>query len=112
MVHGFGGFAEARATTLQMMFQAKEAGEWTLTPPPDGKISLDYYFVLQFTDDRSTLVQSLRQKNQIPAVLVAYAILPANFLDVINQQVRRAAARKGLTSPVKAATILFSLVDT
>jgi hypothetical protein len=110
MYRGFVGFGEAKSPTLELMFHVSDK-EWVPIPLPDGKASLNDYFALQFTDNRSSLIEGLRQKNHIPATSAAYALFPETFREVINEQVRHVAAEKGSRGPIMGATIQFSMED-
>jgi hypothetical protein len=111
MYRGFIGFGEPHNPSVQLLFQAAESADWRSISPATAKLALNAYFALQFTDDRSTLVQKLRADNRIPAGLVAYALFPDSFQEKMRQQIRHAAAQQGRTLPITGATIQFSVVE-
>ncbi|MEO8367737.1 MAG: AMIN domain-containing protein [Candidatus Solibacter sp.] len=101
------GFAPANNPVIEKVFRSPG---WTPAPVPSGRDRLTSYFALQFADDKSATVEDLRKRYSIDRSLIAYALFPSDFLDVIHAEIRRAAAKQSRAGQVGKATIMFTML--
>lgn len=103
---GFIGFGPGQTSTIEKLFRSPD---WSPAPVTAGRARLGDFFALQFTDNKSLIVEGLRKRHSIEPAAIAYALFPLAFVDTLHTEIRREAARQGRMGEVTAATMRFTM---